>query len=196
MKHVFAPWRNLGDYYKILIFGPRVNILSFFCFPCHAFNSHLLWWFIRLKRSHYRKEGNLRKIFSGREPQFLPHFLLTAKAQKGGRSADDNVCRSTGVGMRKGAGSRALGLLFSCGGAQCSGCSGGHSRAVLQGRDWLAAHLSTREQQPQVFRLLCLIPRVPHCQPGRKRARQACKASQIALHYSSGTEASGFCLVY
>lgn len=133
MKSVFAPWRNLGGYHKILIFGPRANVPSFFCFPPNAFNSHLLWWLIRLRRSHYRKEGNLRKIFSGREPQFPPCFLPAAMAQRGRRSVDDNVCRSTGVWMRKGAGSRAPGLPSPCGGAQCSEGFGGTAEPCCRG---------------------------------------------------------------
>lgn len=48
----------------------------------------------------------------------------------------------------------------------------------------------------KAFRLTCLVPRVAHGQPGRKKIWQACKASQLVLHYSSGTETSGFCLVY
>lgn len=55
--------------------------------------------------------------------------------------------------MRKGAGSRAPGLPFPCGGAQCTECFGGHSRALLQGRDPPAAHLSTGEHQLHVCHL-------------------------------------------
>lgn len=139
VKHIFVPWRYLDDCYKILIFGPQ-NKLTHHPFPLpphHAFNSHFLWRFIRLKRSHYRKEG---KYFLGES-----HSSCLASSQqpqpRREEELDDNVCRSPGVWMRKGAGSRAPGLPFPCGGAQCSGSFGGHSRAVLQRRDPLAVHL-------------------------------------------------------
>lgn len=119
---------------KYIFLAPELTYHPFYFSSPDAFNSHLLWRFIKLKRSHYRKEGNLRKIFSGGEPQFLPCFLLAATAQKAGRAADDNVCRSSGVWMGKGAGSRAPGLPFPCGGAQCRGCLGAQqSRAAGEG---------------------------------------------------------------
>lgn len=123
----------MGSYYQILFFGPQASTPSIFFLP-NAFNSYLLWWFIRLKRSHHRKEGNLRKTFSGREPQFLPCFLPAATAQKGGRAADDNVSRSAGVWMGKGQETEPQDCLFPVEMLSAEGVWG-HSRAELQGRE-------------------------------------------------------------
>lgn len=156
---------------KYIFLAPELTYHPFFFSSPDAFNSHLLWQFIKLKRSHYRKEGNLRKIFSGGEPQFLPCFLPAATAQKGGRAADDNVCRSSGVWMGKGAGSRAPGLPFSLWRYSGQRVSGGTAEPCCRGGTH-QPHTSVpgnTSSPDQAFRLPCLIARVPHCQPGRKK---------------------------
>lgn len=172
MEHLFAPWRNLGSFYQIPVFWPKSQQIIFFFF--------LLWFlqphFAEMDQAELilptcGREGNLRKTFSGREPQSLPCFLPAVTAQEGGRAAEDNVSRSIGVWVERRGKEQSHGSALSLCWCSVPGVVGEqHNRAAEMGSTGLhTAVPGNISSSDQALRLPCLVPCVAHGQPGRKK---------------------------
>lgn len=117
------------------------------------------------------REGNLRKTFSGREPQSLPCFLPAVTAQDGGRAAEDNVSRSMGVWVEGRGKEQSHGSALSLCWCSVQGVVGEqHNRAAEMGSTGLHTVVPGNiGSSNQALGLPCLVPRAAHGQPARKK---------------------------